>query len=793
MTKASLFVLSFLVIISLIFGGLLVGSFFRKNSPQFIQASRHRELLRPVNVSETTPYFDDSTNQIKLGNSYYEITLSKTNGSIISLTDKARNSLLNQGSDNGCLWKAVFTNANISSIDGCSYTNNFSYSWDSSKSSLILKYTQPSHQVDTQIILTASSKSYFDLNINLQNNSGGNLTEVLLPNSLSFSDSEVSNGYGSFSLPGIRLEKSFFTGHHSFNSLYPGLKGFGNFLAVNIGNSSLALYTINPNGPIQPVRMGFSDNSQKQKDTFLIDYDFQTWIANKQTYTAPAVRIRIGQTIKENSLSYRTDNAIDNYQNISDKVGVKFPQLARSIFIKADKKMPFSAWSSNFGLLPKPALLSPADYTSGGFDTHYPDFLPPDPSYGSSADFQAAINAAHSNNMLVMPYINPTRWTSNSQTLAHLSVADLAVLDQKGQPVYESYDKSSSLPQGKTGFLVSPTLPLAKQILTQIMGQWHGQGPNAVTIDFLFEDQIGSRAFKKDFNPKAQGVMSYADGWLDHIKQYSSWGINEEQGYDKLAQNSFGFHGSALFFYPNINDDFGGADNWNGYPLALWMMGDKVLFYQHNLSGRTMSDRKEILTWNLAFGTMLSYRWQMIDESLQSKLWVKFIADLQQLINSKAAGVRLTDFADLADYVTESKFPAVSIIANWDTKNSYLDQQGSSIAPSGFLASTNDASVQAGIFNGQFNQTKLSSGDHYLLIKRDQNSLIIEQALGLDTPLAINIPSDLVNSNPQVWALDSAGKEIKQISFQKQNNQILFTYSQKQNNQDVFGYEISFQ
>ncbi len=49
------------------------------------------------------------------------------------------------------------------------------------------------------------------------------------------------------------------------------------------------------------------------------------------------------------------------------------------------------------------------------------------------------------------------------------------------------------------------------------------------------------------------------------------------------------------------------AGAWRPYPLATLMTRDKTLFYQHDLAPETMTVDKATLTWNLAYGYMLSY------------------------------------------------------------------------------------------------------------------------------------------------------------------------------------------
>ena len=53
---------------------------------------------------------------------------------------------------------------------------------------------------------------------------------------------------------------------------------------------------------------------------------------------------------------------------------------------------PFRSWTQDLSRLPSPVLLHPVAFTAGGHDASDPDFLPPDPRWGSDADFRSMID-----------------------------------------------------------------------------------------------------------------------------------------------------------------------------------------------------------------------------------------------------------------------------------------------------------------------------------------------------------------------------------------------------------------
>ena len=115
-----------------------------------------------------------------------------------------------------------------------------------------------------------------------------------------------------------------------------------------------------------------------------------------------------------------------------------------------------------------------------------------------------------------------------------------------------------------------------------------------------------------------------------------------------------------------------------------------MLLYQHDLFDGTFTADPEILTWNLAYGYMLSYNWGI---GLGGP-WLGIVTAFQQALGPHYAGVALTSYTQLADGVTQTRFGTYSVIANRTTAPYGVD--GLTIAPGGFLARTDDGSLVAG-------------------------------------------------------------------------------------------------
>ena len=716
-------------------------------------------------------YFNDvAPDRMLLGNPYYELALSKTNGSILALLDKAGGSAVTLGSRNGCLWGALYgyPGPAQSYVGGCSYsssgTNRFSYSWDPVADVLTLKFTHDpaGSGIDATVTVAAGARAFFDLVLSLQNHGNALIGNAIFPSDLLFSATSVQAGYLPFQLPGVRLNPSWFQNKNTFTSYYPGLFNFADYLALDVSNGHLALYSINPDGPLAPVYSGFYRYAGDAPDQYVIYHEFQTTVPTAASYTSPTVRLWVGAAPKDTILSYRADNGIAGYHSIAWKLGAAFGRLAQSPLVKLDlveNNLTFQALIQQLANLPKTLLIHPVAYMPGGHDHSYPDFLPPDSRWGTTADFRAFVDAAHYYGQLVMPYMNPTWWLLDSPTVRNLppplTLADIAVQDQNGKPVEETYN-------GQTGIVVSPWHPFVQQRLAEVMAQWQADVP----VDFVFSDQIGARQWLLDFNPSEHTPLGYSDGSLAWWKTYAAQGEMTEDGWDRLAADGVGFCGSPLTGATSFNiaqQRYGignngnaklGAGYWDPYPLATWLLHDKVFLYQHDLDEATTTDADEAITWDLAFGNMLHYLWQRLNTPRGN-----LGSALQNAAGPYYAGQTLDSFTYLAPYVTASSFGALTVIANWQTSAFTVDGHG--ILPGGYLARTSDGVLIAGSFTGSFNGAAISAGEHHIIVQLASGIVSVRQPVGADTDVAIPLPSGWVAGDSfTVTAYDSKGAPI---------------------------------
>jgi hypothetical protein len=694
----------------------------------------------------------------------YRLTLSRRTGAVIDLLDRAANAHL--VGQIGCLWGASASGDNAY-YGGCA--SRMSYRWSPGAATLTLTYAGT---VGAVVTITGRPDS-LDLRATVTNGLAQPLQRVQFPADLVGRTATVEAGYAPNYLPGVRLAPAFFS--HVGNNIftYPSRWAFADYLAFDAaGGGHFAVSSVNPApNPIAPVELGFVHNAAGgcSAQTFCLVHAFDTWIAPASTWTSPTMRVRVGRPVVETILGYRTDNGIDAYPSLADKVGPQLDTLVRAPLIKADlwKGLhPFAQWKPELAELPSPALIHPVAYQLHGHDETDPDFLPPDPVWGSTADFAGAVGDAHALGQLVMPYLNVSWWSVGAASVQALpSIAAISEQDQAGNPFVDQYG-------ARRGYAVSPYAPAVRDELALTMKQWQTDVP----ADCVFFDQFGARPWRYDFNPLSPTPLAYYDGWLALLAPYARRCVMVEDGWDRLAASASGFHGSALMMEREWHepDDRYGAGNWRPWPLALWLFHDKVLTYQHDLYEATMTADDEVLTWNMAFGNVLSYSWDDWAHTLDSP-WLTLVAEFQRALGPRYAGKLLTGWKDVADGVTETDFGDFSVTANW-THSAYQE-----IAPQGFSA--RGPGVLAGEFTGSFGGVALSPGMHYLLI----DGGTVRQPLGADTDLAVDLPA---GAAPRVSAVTASGTVIGEVPSQLRDGKLAFHYASSVNGEAIAGYRL---
>lgn len=735
-------------------------------------------------------YFDDTDpNTMILGNNYYEIGLRKSNGSIIYITDKSTNQHVTEGSRNECLWGAYGMGGYIG---GCSYNavwaNLFTYSWSATTNTLTLNYSPDpttSQKVTGQTIITVSESPWFDMRLQVQSNWGSVLDYVLFPSDLVFLETDIEQVLLPY-LPGIILKPQFFEQNRSYTAKYPG-SWFADYMALSSNTGELAIYSLYGQDLIRPLILGFNHDDEYLPDSTYYYHTFAAKLNDGDTWLSPWIRVSISQLPLETITNYRTDNRIDNFHTIQDKLGQLYSKVVQSPLFKADANqlaIPFSQYPTLLSQVPSPGILHPVGFQPRGFDENYPDFIPPAANWGTIAEMAAMFEQAQNLNFLVMPYTNPTWWDDESPTLQSLTppltITDVAVLDEASIALYETYGTHG-------GYVMSPYSPFVKNRLNQLNNSMTGEVPS----DMVFEDQIGARPWVFDFNSSSPSPTAYSQGWLEHTYIYSDTVLMTENGFDRLAETVTGFHG-GVFLAERLGDTevWWGIDTWRPYPLATILVRDKVLFYQHDLAPETFTTNKTTLLWNMVFGYMLSY--DLVESSYGGGVnnsWIDVVSSFQRYVLSHYANEKLMNFTDLQENVTQTTFESFTVIGNWDEENSYNTGQYV-LPPEGVFLTKNDGTLKAGVFT-HYNNVPLSNGEHYLIEERGEKTITIRQPMGTATNLTIELLSSWnMTDMIEVWAYSDNNEVIGKVSASIVDGKVTFIYQREIEGQAVSHYTI---
>jgi hypothetical protein len=730
--------------------------------------------------------FDDSRpGRIVVATARYRLTLSKTNGAILGLTQLPSGTRLVRGSV-GCLWGAVRVLSDTY-VGGCTFRrtggNRFRYAWDGT--TLTLRYdARAPDRVEATATLRPHATS-IDLRLTVRNGASGTIERVHFPADLVGDSRTATAGYVPTYLPGVRLRAPFFReGSRSAVSTYPSRYAFADYLALDARGGRLAVHGVNPPpSRIAPVALGFTRNPEGQPcsaDTFCIVRAFETWIRRGEAWRSATVRLRVGDPVERTIRAYRVDNGIDRYPSVARKLGSKLAKLARAPLVKADlwKGLPpFRSWESDLRRLPRPSLVHPVAFQPGGHDEGFPDFLPPDPSWGSTADLRGAVAEMHRLGHLAMPYLNVSWWDEESPTVRALPrPAEIATLDQRGQPVVITY-------ADKAGIVVSPFSPVVRDRVARLLAQWRAEVPT----DCLFFDQIGARPWLRDFNPAAPNPLAYDDGWLALMAPYRGRCLMVEDGWDRLAASFAAFHGGALMLAREHDepDVRWGEGNWEPWPLATWLLHDKVLFYQHDLFAPTLVHDDEVVTWNVAFGLIHSLDWDARARTLDTP-WPQVAGVLQRALGPRYVGKPLASYRRVARDVTESVFGDLVVRANWSAARTHVTGVHR-LAKQGFLARTRDGAVVAGAFSGLFGGGRLSPGVHYIVVERTARAITVRHPSGADTDIAISVPR---GARMRVEAVGSSGERLGPIPRRLAGGRVVFHYAAAHGGRPVAAYRL---
>ena len=729
-----------------------------------------------IPISGQSVYFDDSKGDtIILGNhSYYEIGIDKFYGGIRYIKNKLTGENVTTGSPYGIMLWGVALNDG-SNVWSTSPQNKMSYEWISDSSTLLLKYIPtPDDSVNMTVIVKIDvfNDPWFDMGMSVINNMNTECIRVSFPLELGFSYGKNDEAVLACDYPGMKLNSTFFSEKRSFTDSYPG-SFHADFVTLNIKNNNISLYTLRDGLPVNFTWLGltYNQSSVNDENIYWFRHEYSVWIKDGNSWTTPVTRISLSNSIIESVKDYRLVNKLESFPSIESKTGDQYNTIIRSPYychiFGTTTNRKFREMSEIVRKIPPPGIMMLLTYYSGGFDGYHPDYLPPDPNLGTTDDFKAMVKSFHKLGHLVMPFTLPCWWHENSPTVqnlpAPLTINDISQIDETGKPLYRSWELGGKV---DWGYFVSPYHPFVKQRIDRLFKEMTEDVPD----DIIYADVVGAWAYPYDLNQSSPAPALFNEGWLKLLRNYNNKRIVYESGYDRLAEISVGFMGTVrlhdyMVASGNIDEWYWnrtlGSKNWLPYPIAPFLYNDKTLTYQYWATG---SNNRANLGWNLLFGCMLNITdWEHLLET-NSYPWFNVISDFQQQVVSRIAGKLMIDYTEFSDKVAQSTFEDITVTRNNDTINSY-PYNNYTLPAEGVLVTSFSGDLIAGIFQG-FNNETLSTGDHYLIINNDTDSITIRQPLGSDTDLTID--------RPDSWTDDSKIKvyNIGRMKVQETPNSV---------------------
>lgn len=766
-----------------------------------LRARRMDESKIPSPVETQSPLMidDSAENMLRLQTRNGELVFDKTSGNLLAVIDRASGEKLIFSSAQGALWRLAF-NYSGQAVASTDYSpagaRSFEYQWLPEQHELRLQYIpDPSagKGISVEVRVKPVGESQFDLQLTLQNHQGYEVAELRFPDGWMTRRESIREALLPI-MPGVILKQGFFVqGGKDAMVGYPGWPGvFADFTGIRTAGGQVVLYTTPVDPPLIPITYGFKFTGCPDQTSICWVHALKPRILPEKTWTSPVLHIRIGGSWGEAMEAYRKDSGLAQFRSLGEKLGPLFEKVSRAPLLKADASqlsLSFADYPALLDRLPAPGLIHLVGYGPGGFDRNYPDFLPPDPRFGTTEDLVRLAEEIRAHGLLLMPYTNPTWWDGKSPTLRTLPkevhLLDVVVVNDQGMHLEECYGCPTD---PHYGYVVSPYATFVQERLRRLMDDFS----SLKIADILFEDQIGARAAVYDYNKAAPSPDSYLQGWVEHTRAFEKMHLATEGGFDQLGETEVGFHGSVLLSARRgETTSWWGEGNWRYYPFVTQVARDRVFFYQHNLAPETFTHNKATLGWNAAMGYQLSYDLvrSQYGGGIEDEM-LEVVVAFQSRVLASYAGERVQGYTHLNENVTQTDFETAMVFYNWDASKTY-SLGDYSVPGNGFLILKKDGSLVAGIFN-RYNGERLSPGEHYLMEERGSDAIFIRQPKGKNTLLKVKLLPEWMNEQKLlVQAFSEDGQILQQNEVSVAGEFVMLDYQRKLGDEKVAWYQIS--
>ncbi|MCX7598519.1 MAG: DUF6259 domain-containing protein, partial [Armatimonadetes bacterium] len=466
---------------------------------------------------------------------------------------------------------------------------------------------------------------------------------------------------------------------------------FSDFIHVDSTRGPLAIYAVQSEGGIfVPAELEVSGGRLDGEETGFYGHQFRTWVAPGQTWEAPPVVLSLGHDLKTAAQQYASENGFTRM--LGDKMPArKLEAFLRSVLVRlAGYGRSAADYQAYLERLPSPCIVHMTEHLNVGFDKAYPDYLPPPPSFGTMDELRALYRRAKDLGLLMMPYVNPTWWCDQSQSLARYGQAALAI-SPDGQPYREWYG-----PNG--GWTACMYHPLVRELDDRCLRDF----VDDLGCDILFQDQVGARGFVYDLNPAAPAPYAYTEGMISLARHDSGRvPLSTERGWDGLLDYEVQFCGVAWAAVPARQGGFWsppfwelyGEEEWQISPLALYVAHDRVAFALHDL-GHFCNGEPE-LAMLLPLGHQLSFSLPVGAASDSPEYrWLTWLDVLQKHIVARLLPLPLDEFDHVSHLAVRARYGDWTVIGSIEQRP--VEAGEVILAAPGWYARLGDGTVEAG-------------------------------------------------------------------------------------------------
>jgi len=430
---------------------------------------------------------------------------------------------------------------------------------------------------------------------------------------------------------------------------------------------------------------------------------YRTYIRPGERWKPPAAACQVGGDLRETLLRYKRECRLG--KPLKEKMTPHFFERWAAT-VRARVPAPVNGGYRVLEAFPMPASIFIQNWMYGGFDRKYPDFMPPNNSYGGEKGFRAFVQAAKKEGHLVQPYVNFTWWSEGwenargevsqfSEPAPSLEQhGDIALSrDLNGELIKEEY-------RGPFGYLSCPAHPVvverSREVRDALLDEYG--------VDFLYQDQLGARMWPLDLNPALKNPTHFGDALMAIGRETAKLcPVSTEWGHDRVLDFATVLNYWCLPPLSPINVVTSRSRvKWQEgqgrcFPYALYLSsGDAV-------PAINACQDPARLAWAMLLGGRISLGkvYDSLSDGVDHETTV-FLQRLAKAIGERTIGSRLLKFEYLADRVARSQFDNHVVLANFSDKPWPVDD--AVVAPDGF-----DLRVKDGFRAGRYLGTSKES------------------------------------------------------------------------------------